>query len=737
AEKRIGHLYPKVKVTEAMAKDRPDLERYVGRELTVIAWLWARTVASPNPAAQGEHVPLATSFWLSKKKGKEAYVLPVVDQATGTYHFEVHAGKPAGDTAKVVDSGTKLGRRCNFRCLFSEMPMSEEHVKTEARQGRTSARLMAIVCEGERGRVYLSPTTEQEEAANTGRPEDLDGVEAPLANDPRNLWCLGYGLDTFDKLFTARQLVALTTFSDLVGEARERVRQDAEAANDRDPDAYADAVATYLAFTVSRQANRACTICFWDQTRENLQQAFGRQALPMTWDFAESNPLSDSSGNWLGQLHFPAKCVDVAYADTPGNAVQRDAVQSINGLHSPVISTDPPYYDNIGYADLSDFFYVWLRRSLGSSKSYKDVFSTLLTPKSTELIASPYRHDGNKQAARDFFEEGLGKVIGKMRESGHEAIPVTIFYAFKQSESDVLGDASTGWETFLEGIIHHRYAITGTWPVRTELIGNLKNAVNALASSIILSCRPRPEDAPMATRKEFAEALRRELPGAIREMQSGNIAPVDLAQASIGPGMAVFSRYNKVLNADGTLMTVREALALINQVLDETLSEQEYDFDAWTRWALKWHEQYCMDEGPFGDAETLAKAMAVSVEGLVEAGILKSAAGKVRLVRRDELDPAWDPQSDKRLTIWEVTQHLVRNLEADGEPGAAALLKRVGGGAGETARELAYRLYQTCERKKWAKEAGAYNGLVVAWPEIVKLSREQAGEPGPAQEDLF
>jgi len=751
AERRVGKLYPKVKVTAAMAKDRPDLRPYVGEELTVIAWLWARTVASPNPTCGGAHVPLVRSFWLSTKKDKEAYIEPVIDKRSNSYEFKVSVGKPKDRS--LVDAGTKIGRGCKFRCLLSDMPIADSHVKAEGMADNLGARLLAIVAEGSKGRVYLSPDQAHEKIASVRRPENIQGIEAPIALDKRAIWCLLYGLDQFDKLFTSRQLVALTTFSDLVGEAREKVLADAKAAktlptDDRPlyeggagPVAYADAVVTYLGFTVSRQANRLCTICFWDQGRENVQQAFARQALPMTWDFCEANPFSESSGNWTMQLDFPVRCIEVSQTLTSGAAKQLDATAAINGCSSPLVSTDPPYYDNIGYADLSDFFYVWLRRSLGGV--YPQLFATLLTPKAQELIASPYRHDGSKEKAQRFFEEGLGKAFVQMHTSGHRDYPVTVYYAFKQAEAES-GDgddsdgsttslASTGWETMLEGLIRAGFAVTGTWPMRTELVGNLKKEVSALASSIVLSCRPRPTDAQIATRREFIAALGRELADALRHLQRGSIAPVDLAQASIGPGMAIFTRYAKVVEADGSPMTVRTALALINQTLDEVLAEQEGEFDADTRWALGWFEQYGTEEGPYGVAETLSKAKNTSISSLADDGLLIARGGKVKLVDREHLPSDWDPSTDKRLTIWEVTQHLIRRLEEGGESEAAALLKKVGG-MGEVARDLAYRLYSICERKKWSQAGQPYNALVISWPEIVKLAQGVTERPRRQEE---
>ncbi|TAK54305.1 MAG: DUF1156 domain-containing protein [Gammaproteobacteria bacterium] len=741
AEKRIGHLYPKVEVTAEMAKARPDLKPYVGRKLTVIAWLWARTVKSPNPAFAQVDVPLASTFMLSTKAGKEAYVEPVIGD--GGYRFTVNVGKPT-DTER-AKTGTKLARGANFQCLMSGTPIAPQYIKDEGKAGRMGARLMAIVAEGDRGRVYLAPTPEHEAATLEAKPEWKP--EGPLPDDPRNFWTVQYGLTTYGDLFTPRQLVALTTFSDLVQEARQRVQRDALAAglsDDKKPlrdggtgaAAYAEAVTVYLGFVVSSLSDRMTTICTWDSGGPTwgtkTRNTFARQAIPMTWDFAEVNPLSTQSGSFENSLDYTNKGV-VCAGTMQGGALQADAGTQVTSTDR-VVSTDPPYYDNIGYADLSDFFYVWLRRSL--RLVFPDLFATLAVPKAEELVATPYRH-GSKEKAETFFLDGMTQAMHRLAEQAHPAFPVTIYYAFKQAESDgVDGTASTGWDTFLAAVIEAGFAISGTWPMRTEL-GNrmIGSGTNALASSIVLVCRPRGADAPTVTRREFVAALKAELPQALAHLQRGNIAPVDLAQAAIGPGMAVYTRYAKVLDAEGKPLTVREALALINQTLDEALAEQEGDFDADSRWALTWFEQQGFAEGEYGVAEQLSKSKNTSVAGMVDAGILESKRGKVRLLKPDDLPADWDPATDLRLTAWEIVHHLVRVLASGGEAAAASIVAKLGAKA-EIARELAYRLYTLCERKKRASEALAYNGLVQSWPEIARLARE-GGTPQAEQAALF
>ena len=546
AEKRIGHLYPKVEVTPEMVRERPDLKAYEGRKLTVIAWLWARTVKSPNPAFADAEVPLATTFMLSTKKGKEAYVEPLIESRG--YRFAVKVGAPAdADAAK---AGTKLSRGANFRCLVSGTPMAGDYIKSEGKAGRMSARLMAIVAEGDRGRVYLAPTSEHEQTARTAIPEWRPEGDVPARLTGGT--CVPYGLSTWGDLFTPRQLVALTTFSDLVQQARERVQRNAVAAGLADNDkplqdggtgarAYAEAVGVYLAFALSKALTRNCTQTAWYTDRESTMAGFSRQAIPMTWDFAEVNPLLKGTGSFAATASWVAEVLDgsLATGGPVSQATQMDAAQA-KLTPSPVISTDPPYYDNIGYADLSDFFYVWLRRSLKSV--LPELFATLAVPKAAELVATPYRH-GNRDAAETFFLDGMTLAIRRLSEHAHRGFPITIYYAFKQSERKAdAGIASTGWETFLDAVIRSGFAITGTWPMRTEQPHGLRVIdANALASSIVLVCRQRPFDAPMATRREYLTALRSELPQALRLLQTGNVAPVDLAQAAIGPGMAVYT----------------------------------------------------------------------------------------------------------------------------------------------------------------------------------------------------
>lgn len=701
AERKIGHLYPKAKLSN-------------GTEATVIAWLWARTVKCPNPACSAT-MPLVHSFSLSTKKGKKAWVEPVIDHDAKTVRFEVKTGEG------MPPDSPKIGRGAKFRCLVCGQVAEDQHIKAEGMAGRMGAQLMAIVAEGNRRRIYLPPTEKHEEIAADAQPNWSPSAE--LSKNPRWFSPPIYGLDTYGDLFTSRQLLALDTFSDLVKAALDGVFEDALAAGLPDDDvgindggrgarAYAEAVATYLGMGISRVANTLCTISRWTTSRDQTVTAFARQAIPMTWDYPDVNPFAGAAGDLEISLASICQALERLPAQIVGNAKQHDATSDIEGK-TYIISTDPPYYDNIGYADLSDFFYVWLRRSLG--EIHPDIFGTMLTPKTQELVATPYRF-GSKEEANRFFEAGLQRAFENIHNVQNSEYPTTVYYAYKQAEKN--SNTSTGWETMLGGLISSGHSITGTWPMRTELenrSGSL--GTNALASSIVLVCRPRPDDAPPATRREFISSLRRELPEALRKLQQGNIAPVDLAQAAIGPGMAIFSRYSKVLEADGTPMSIRTALQLINEALDEFLAEQEGEYGPDTRWALSWFEQFGMDEGTFGDAETLSKAKNTSVSGMVEAGFLWAGGGKVRLLRREEMNPEWDPGSDKRLAVWEATQHLTLALETKGEDEAARILAGLGD-LGQSAHDLAYRLYTICERKGWAKEALAYNMLITSWSDI-------------------
>lgn len=752
AQQRIGYLYPTIRITPELIaanacensvtgqkglKNSGLSSLQPGQELTVIAWLWARTVKSPNPAFSHVDVPLVSSFILSSKAGKEAYVHPVIEG--DGYRFEVRTGQPP----ESAQNGTKLAR-ANFACILSGTPISGDYIKAEGKAGRMGARLMAVVAEGARSRVYLAPTPEHEAAALQAQPTWKP--EGDIATRMTGGNCTPYGMTTWGDLFTPRQLVALTTFSDLVPETIARIRDDALAAGMADDGrgldeggngatAYAEAVGVYLAFSIDKASDYWSSICTWHSSKDLIRNTFGRQAIPMTWDYAETNPFSDSAGNVSSGIEWAYKALLLMPANADGFAAQSDA-QSQTISANKVISTDPPYYDNIGYADLSDFFYVWLRRSLRSI--FPNLYATLAVPKAEELIATPYRH-GSKEKAEVFFLDGMTAAMHNLAAQAHLAFPVTIYYAFKQSDTKDEGSSthSTGWETFLEAVLRAGFTLTGTWPMRTEL-GNrmIGSGTNALASSIVLVCRQRDASAETISRREFQRQLREHLPEALETMIGGTsgqspIAPVDLAQAAIGPGMAIYSQYAGVLNQDGTPMRVHDALVLINREITEYLTPDAGSFDADTLFCNSWFEQYGWAEGPFGEADVLARGKGTSVQGVAQAGIADSGGGKVRLLRWADYQAGWDPKLDARNPVWEATHHLIRALNTQGEAAAGALLAAMPDKA-EPIRQLAYHLYTLCERKKWAEDARAYNELITAWHAVLEASREQ----GPRGEQL-
>ena len=736
AFKRIGNLYPLIEVTKAMVEERPDLKQYEGEKLTVIAWLWARTVKSPNPVFSNVDVPLASTFILSSKEGKQSYVQPVIDKSG--YRFMVKVGKPPAE----AKAGTKAARGANFRCLMSQVAIEPPYIKAEAMAGRMGAKLMSIVAEGTRGRVFLSPTPEQEAIANSAVPgEAAAAIHVSIANDPRALWCLLYGLSHFDHLFTSRQLVALSTFSDLIGEVRVRIRRDAVLAglpaDDASLDAglgakgYAEAISLFLAFAISRVADYGCSIATW-RTKDNaMRSLYSKQAIPMSWDFAEGSPFAKSSSGFAEAIAVVSNVLPVLPAIGRGAAQQADAQTQTVSI-AKFISTDPPYYDNIGYADLSDFFYVWLRRSLRSQ--YPSLLATIAVPKAEELVATPYRQ-GTKPKAERFFLDGMTQAMHNLAVQAHPAAPITIYYAFKQSETETKeGTSSTGWETFLEAVLKSGLALTGTWPMRTE--GDNRQigiGTNALASSIVLVCRPRMKEAGTISRRQFVRMLNEALPLALDAMTRESeglhspVAPVDLSQAIIGPGMAIFSRYDAVLEADGSPMTVKTALQLINRFLAED------DFDSDTQFCLRWFEQHGWDKGQFGEADVLARAKGTSVDGVKQAGVLHSAAGSVRLLKWAEYPTDWNPKTDQRLPVWEVLHQLIRVFNTAGESGAGELLSAVQAKV-EAARQLAYRLYTLCERAGRAEDARAYNELITSWTGIESAA---AKVPVSTQRTLF
>ena len=724
AQKRIGHLYPPVEITAEMARERLDLKPLVGQNLTVIAWLWARTVKSPNPAFAHVDVPLVSSFIISSKAGKDAYVQPVVDGEH--YSFTVIKGTPPSG----AKDGNKLARG-SFSCVLSGTPIPYGYIDDEANAGRMGTRLMAVVADGPHGRIFLSPSKATEEVTKTAIPSWKP--ETPSRGTfASNAQGRIYGFKVFGDYFTPRQLVALTTFSDLVMESREKILRDSILAHRTDDGqgldsggsaatAYAEAVSVYLAFLVGQLANHCSTVCGWNHPNTQMRSVFSRQAITMTWDFAEVNVFSESSGSYANLFERQIKGMAALNLAGVGHAVQADAQnQSIST--GKVVSTDPPYYDNIAYADLSDFFYVWMRRSLRTV--FPGILSTISVPKTEELVASSYRH-GTKEKAEAFFLKGMTQVMHGLAVQAHPEPPVTIYYAFKQSEtgSDT-GTSSSGWETFLDAVCRAGFSVVGTWPMRTEKEGrSIQIGVNALASSIVLVCRKRPVDAPSTSRREFLRELNAVLPEALDEMTKGSgddrspVAPVDLSQAIIGPGMAVFTKYSAVLEADGSPMSVHTALQLINRFLAED------DFDPDTQFCLHWFEQYGWKEGRFGDADTLARAKGASVDGVRVAGVVESGGGVVRLRKWSEYSSDWNPQNEAIQPVWETLHQFIRTLKTEGESGAGRLLAAVSGKS-EAIRQLAYRLHTLCERQGWSEDARAYNELITSWTGIESASSQ-------------
>ena len=732
AEKRAGHLYPTVEVTAKMAEVRADLRPYVGQELQVFAWLWARTVKSPNPAFSHIDVPLASSFVISSKAQKESYVHPIIEH--DGYRFTVVAGKPPAD----AKTGTSFGKQKGFRCVMSGSPISYAYIRDEALSGRMGQKLMAIVAEGKRERIYLEPNSEHEERSLFLAPEWQPELEITPGMSER---VVGYGMTKYSDLFTKRQIVALTTLCNLINEVREQIRVDCLASGLPDDDipldengtgdrAYGEAVSVYLAFALDKLLDRSCSLVTWFPERDSTYHVFARQALPMSWDFVETNTFTEGSGSYVNAVMWEAETLETMPGGIPGIVHQADSQNQVISA-GKVISTDPPYFDNIGYADLSDFFYVWLRRTLKTV--YPKLLATIAAPKAEELVATPHRH-GTKQKAQSFFLNGMSLAMKNLAIHSSVVNPITIYYAFKQSDTKSDGTNSTGWETFLEAVLKSGLSLTGTWPMRTELTNRLiaKNN-NALASSIVLVCRPRKSDSGTISRRHFVRMLNESLPKALDAMTRESegvhspVAPVDLSQAIIGPGMAIFSRYDAVLEADGTPMTVKTALQLINRFLAED------DFDADTQFCLHWFEQYGWETGKFGEADVLSRSKGTSVDGVKQAGVLHAAGGNVRLLKWAEYPSEWDPQADQRLPIWEVLHQLIRVFNTDGETGAASVFAAVQSKA-EAARQLAYRLYTLCERKNWAEDARAYNEVVTSWSGIESAA---AKEPAMKQGELF
>ena len=708
AREKVGDLYPKV-VDER------------GRELEAIAWLWARTTPCPNPAC-GIDMPLVRSFMLSKKKGRECWVDPVTSGPGNAIQFRIQRGKTPRVASTVGRSGAE--------CAACGAAVDLSRIREDARAGRMGFKLMAMAALGDRQRVYLPPDAQHERAGDLPTPADPLGTDLPT--QALGFRTQAYGMTTHASLFSPRQLATLTALS----EAIPRLRDEILGAAGGDT-AYADLVTTLVGMCISKQANRSSSLCTWGVSVECPLDVFKRQALAMTWDFAESNIFGSSAGSWKTTVAATVNALEGALV-----GYERDSEASVRQANAAtreypdnvVVSTDPPYFDNIGYADLADFFYVWLRLAL--KDVHPDLFATVLTPKVEELVATPYRFGGSQDAANEHFESGFRQVFSQIRRQHHADIPMTVFYAYKQEDDEGADDGSgsgagaTGWEKLLQGMVDTGLQVTATWPMRTERANRMvARGTNALASSVVLACRPRRIDAGITDRQGFIRHLRRELAEKLPELQSGGVQPVDMAQASIGPGMAVFTSYAKVLEGGDKQMSVGSALQIINQVLDELQTEQESEFDSDTRWAVTWFDQHGMNAADFGDAQNIATARGTAVNALERAGIIEARAGRVRLLTRDEYADDWDPTTDKRLTVWEVCQHLIRRVEGDGGLMSAAALLRQVAGLGEAARDLSYRLYEIANRNGWSEEARAYNNLAAEWPDLVALAAQAPSDP--------
>jgi len=731
-QKRIGHLYPQIEVTTKMVKTQPELSQYSGKTLPAIAWIWARTVKSPDPAFRHIEVPLVSSFMLSNKKGKQAYVEPHVTKFG--YQFNVRKGTP--EHIDKIKSGTKISR-ARFRCLMSGSTITADYIKNEASHGRMKTRLMAIVVGGTRERVYISPIQEHESIALDAKPDWRPEVD--ISGSSQYMSSRLYGFKTFDQLFTDRQLTTLGTLAELVKEAQEKIWNDAIKSNTVTSDigiesdqisaeSYAQAVSIYLAFAVDRCADFSNSIAGWGSSNEKVMHLFSKQAIPMTWDFAEAAILNDTVGGFGPAVDFIAKCIMKLPSEGTGRSSQQDALNN-EISNGKIISTDPPYYDNVPYADLSDFFYVWLRKSLQTT--LPSLFTTIQSPKIKELVAFAHRHDDSKNKARSFFLESMTRALQILEMKAHPAFPITIFYAFKQSEiKSGLGVVRTGWESFLEALIKAGFSVTGTWPIRSEQQYRTRAlAANALASSIVLVCRKRNVESQAISKRNFSILLAEQLNESVKILQENNMAPVDVAQACIGPGIEIYTNYSKIVEASGDSMSVGDCLRMITETLDRILAEQEGNIDSDTRFAVRLFETARFSEADYGIAQGLAVAMVVSVEGVARAGVIKSGRGKVKLLRPSELSSDWNPTTDSRLTVWEVIHHLIKNLDS-GEESAARIYSNLSNEMSAQAKGLTYRLYSISEQKDWAEEAFQYNSLIQSWPEIERLSRLEA----PAQQ---
>ena len=716
AERRIGHLYPKAEL--------PD-----GSKATVIAWLWARTVRSPDPAAKGAMVPLASTFMLCTKVGRKAWAEPLLDQlAPDGWRFEVNEGGLSKEGEALARAGTKSGRGADFHCILTGSGITGAYIKEQGKAGLLGARLMAIVYARPRGRGFLSPTDEHEAAAHM---EVGTVIDLPTSRHPQYMGCVPYGLDSFQKLFTPRQVSVLDCLSKMNVEVFDKVISDSMAANVTHNEDYAKAVCTYLSFVVDRMADYGSSLSTWLTDDNAIRGTFGRQAIPMTWDYCEANFLGDSSAAVETALSAVSNVVSHQMSQGIGRIDQLDAAENGYEVGSCVINTDPPYYDNIPYSDLSDFFYCWMKKQIGDH--YPEHFRTITTPKSKELVADVKRHGGRAEAEK-FFMDGMSAAVRAMWKASVDDAPIVIYYAFKQSEAAEGGTTSAGWASFLQGVVDAGLAVDATWPLRTESAARMRgNNSNALASSVVLVCRKRSDDAPIINRTDFVRLLRRELPDAIDDIRKAGVGPVDMQQSVIGPGMGVFSRHAKILMDDDSALPVKMALAEINRIWGEIENEGDASLDAETQVALAWFASYGFDAKSSGELITLANAKNIPTSQLFKSDVFDDLSGKAGLKPRERLSPDWTPAGDASLTIWECVQHAARVLGAEdgGDAAAARMIAQMGPKAAD-ARALAYRLFQIATDKGWAAEALVYNELAAEWPRLEALA-EGLGSANPEE----
>lgn len=691
---RIGDLYPK-------------LVDSAGVESEAVAWIWARTVKCPNPGC-GIQMPLVRSFWLRNDAKGSIWIEPTVANSKVTFKIHNSKNKP-----KVEGTVSRNGGLC----IGCETPVTLKYIREYGKSTGLGVQLMAVIGSGLREKIYLEPSELQASYADVQAPEDIPTEMLP--NNPRDFKTPNYGLASFSSLFTNRQLVALCSFSDVIKEMHSVIEEDARKSGFESQKAtsYATDLVTYLTLGLGRCADYNSSICTWIIGGQTIRNTFARQAVPMTWDFAETNILGNTTGNWTGQINWISKVLENINPGFPGRVKQVSATD-LEFPNNAVISTDPPYYDNIGYADLSDYFYIWIRRTI--KDLYPEFMGTLMTPKAEELVATPYRFEGSKAKAESFFENGFIKTFSNIREKHDVNVPMTVFYAFKQSEDDDSGTSSTGWETMLKAILTAGFSIDATWPIRTELASRMiGSGKNALASSIVLACRVKDGSEQATTRRSFIANLRSELPEALSNLQQASIAPVDLAQAAIGPGMSIFSRFSKVIEADGSEMSVRTALQLINQALDEVISDQEGDFDPETRFCIKWFSQYGWNEASSGDADTLSRAVNTSITALERGGVFKAAGGKAHLIEPSNMPTQWNPAEDKAISVWEVAVRVGSALQIDGVEMAKKWIQAASKQVDvDSVKELSYLLFAICEKKGWTDTAIMFNNLGSSWSEV-------------------